>query len=129
MIQILQNYLIPSCSSISYIFISGKSYAYSNWKCYPGFFTDELCPRSSTINVTSATYGLSDCQSYIGNCCPKETDCEIPLTGEYLEDIKTKCNGRQQCDGLRADWAPAIECGVFTDYVTIYYDCLQGVYM
>ena len=105
---------------------------YSNFQCYGGFFNDELCPRPSTINVTSATYGLSDCQSYAGACCPKDTDCKIPVTGEYLGTIKTDCNGRQRCDSsLRAAWTTANECGASeqTDYVTIHYDCLQGVYI
>ena len=132
MIQILQNYLIPSCSSISYIFISGKSYADSNLKCYGGFFNDELCLKSSTIKVTSATYGLSDCQSHTGKCCPKDIDCKLAVTGKYLEDIKTECNGRQTCgSSLRGDSTIATECGLLgpTDYVTIQYDCLQGKYI
>ena len=132
MIQMLQNYLIPSCSSISYIFISGKSYADSNLKCYGGYFNDELCSRPLTIKVTSATFGLSDCRSTIGACCPKGTDCEIPVTGKYLEDIKTECNGRQTCgSSLRGDSTIATECGILgpTDYVTIHYDCLQGKYI
>ena len=82
--------------------------------------------------MTSATYGLSDCQSDTGKCCPEETDCKIPVTGEYLETIEANCNGRQRCDSnLRALWTSASECGASgeTDYVTIHYDCLQGKYI
>ena len=119
----------PLIDPICDITVAGRCCGYSTLKCYTGYFTDELCPRPSTINVTSATYGLSDCQSYIGECCPKDTDCEIRVTVEYLGTIKTNCNGRQGCNpSLRAAWSPATECGASgqTDYVTIYYDCLQG---
>ena len=119
----------PLIDPICDITVTGRCCGYSNLKCYPGYFNDELCPRPFTINVTSATYGLSDCQSYVGACCPKVADCKIPVTEEYLGTIKKECNGGQRCAStLRAQWTTATECGVpgQTDYVTIHYDCLQG---
>ncbi len=95
-------------------------------KCFSKQFTDKLCHGGSYSQVTHAVYGVSRCgpPNTPPNCCPSDSDCTSPVTGDFWNTINRACNDKQICTYIIAEWNLLSKCNAtLSDYVSIYYKC------
>ena len=100
--------------------------------CEGTYFEETLCDTNEgVILVLEAVYAVSFCVNLGTECCPNTVDCSIVISfnnPDYFEEIEEACNGKAACTNLLARRTTSLaQCSEsFTDYVRIYYRCIQS---